>query len=65
MEEKIYEDVEWVFQFDEDEPHLIGAPLEGNKKLIIEVRDTNTSNICFYDGNGKAFRIFAREKITK
>jgi hypothetical protein len=65
IEEKIYENVEWVFQFDNDEPCLIGAPLVDSKKLVIEVRDTSASNICFYDGNGKKFKIFARETIAK
>lgn len=61
-EAKQFENVEWVFQFDEDEPKLFGSPLDDTKKLVIEINNTSTSNICFYDGKGKTFKIFAREK---
>ena len=57
-----FENVEWVFQFDEDEPILLPKPLDDTKKLVIEINNTSTSNICFYDGDGKTFKIFAREK---
>jgi len=57
-----FENVEWVFQFDEDEPKPFPSTLDDTKKLVIEINNTSTSNICFYDGNGKTFKIFAREK---
>jgi hypothetical protein len=57
-----FENVEWVFQFDNDEPTLFAKPLDNTKKLVIEINNTSTSNICFYDGNGKTFKIFATEK---
>jgi hypothetical protein len=57
-----FENVEWVFQFDEDEPNLLATLLDDTKKLVIEINNTSTSNILFKDGNGKTFKIFAREK---
>jgi hypothetical protein len=57
-----FENVEWMYQFDEDEPKLLATPLDDTKKLVIEINNTSTSNICFYDGEGKTFKIFAREK---
>jgi hypothetical protein len=58
----VFKNVEWMFQFDNGEPILFITPLEDSKKLIIEINNTSTSNICFYDGNGNTFKIFAREK---
>jgi hypothetical protein len=57
-----FENVEWVFQFDDDEPILLAKPLEDTKEFVIRIGNNNTSNIWFYDGNGKKFKIFAREK---
>lgn len=57
-----YENVEWMYQFDGDEPKLLATPLDDTKKLVIEINNTSTSNILFKDGNGKTFKIFAREK---
>lgn len=50
--------VEWVFQFNDDEPSSVGEVKE------LTIRDTNNSNIVFTDGKGNQFKIFAREKIT-
>jgi hypothetical protein len=57
-----FENVEWVFQFDDDEPILLAKPLEDTKEFVIRIGNNNHSNIWFYDGNGKKFKIFAREK---
>jgi hypothetical protein len=57
-----FENVEWVFQFDDDEPILLAKPLEDTKEFVIRIGNNNQSNIWFYDGNGKKFKIFAREK---
>jgi len=57
-----YENVEWMYQFDGDEPKPFPSTLDDTKKLVIEINNTSTSNICFYDGEGKTFKIFAREK---
>ena len=58
-----FENVEWVFQFDDDEPKILATPYGDTKKLVIEINNTSTSNIWFFDGSsGKTFKIFAREK---
>jgi hypothetical protein len=57
-----FENVEWVFQFDDDEPILLAKPLEDTKEFVIRIGNNNHSNIWFYDDNGKKFKIFAREK---
>jgi hypothetical protein len=57
-----YDNVEWVFQFNDDNPILISQPIGGEKELIIKLNNTSYSNIVFYDGKGKTFKIFAREK---
>ena len=57
-----YDNVEWVFQFNDDNPILISKPIGGEKELIIKLDNTSHSNIVFSDGNGNTFKIFAREK---
>ncbi len=57
-----YDNVEWVFQFNDDNPILISQPIGGEKELIIKLDNTSYSNIVFSDGNGNTFKIFAREK---
>jgi len=61
-ETKQFENVEWVFQFDDDEPILLAKPLDDTKEFVIKIGNNNQSNIWFYDGKGKTFKIFAREK---
>jgi hypothetical protein len=62
IEKAVFENVEWVYQFDGDEPLLLATPLDDTKKLVIEISNISTSNILFKDGNGKTFKIFARQK---
>jgi hypothetical protein len=57
--------VEWAFQFNDDEPLLIVNYPNGNRQLIITMGDTTNSNLIFFDGKGNSFKIFAREKIKK
>ena len=57
-----YDNVEWVFQFNDDNPIPISKPIGGEKELIIKLDNTSHSNIVFSDGNGNTFKIFAREK---
>jgi hypothetical protein len=56
------DNLEWVFQFNDDNPILISKPIGGEKELIIKLDNTSHSNIVFSDGNGNTFKIFAREK---
>ena len=57
-----YDNVEWVFQFNDDNPILISQPIGGEKELIIKLDNTSYSNIVFSDGKGNTFKIFAREQ---
>ena len=54
--------VEWVFQFNDDNPTVISKPCGGEKELIIKLNNTSHSNIVFFDGKGNTFKIFAREQ---
>jgi hypothetical protein len=58
-----FKNVEWAFQFNEDEPVLLATPEKGTKKLIIHISNKKHSNIIFKDGKGNEFKIFAREQI--
>ena len=53
-----YNNVEFCFQFGEDEPVIFGT---GGNDLHIHVSPTEHGNITFND-NGKTFKIFARER---
>ena len=57
-----YENVEWVFQFNDDEPIKFAQPTNGTKELTFTLSNKSDSNIVFYDGKGNQFKIFAREK---
>ena len=57
-----FEKVEWVFQFNDDNPILISKPIGGEKELIIKLNNKYCSNIVFHDGKGNTFKIFAREQ---
>jgi hypothetical protein len=57
-----YDNVEWVYQFNDDNPILISKPIGGEKELIIKLNNKSCSNIVFHDGKGNTFKIFAREQ---
>jgi hypothetical protein len=59
---KKYENVEWVFQFNNDEHILLGRPKDDTKELILTIGNRSDSNILFSDGKGNTFKIFAREQ---
>jgi len=59
---KKYENVEWVFQFNNDEPILLGRPRDDTKELILTIGNRSDSNVLFSDGKGNTFKIFAREQ---
>lgn len=59
-----FENVEWVMQFDKDEPIVIatmGDTKGEEKEFVIRIGNNNNSNIHFSDGKGKSLKIFARE----
>lgn len=57
-----FEQVEWVFQFNEDEPIRFAAAIDGTKEMTLTVSNRSDSNISFHDNKGNKFKIFAREK---
>jgi hypothetical protein len=57
-----FKNVEWAFQFNNDEPVLLATPAKGTKKLRIHIGIKKSSNIVFKDGKGNEFKIFARER---
>ena len=56
------ENVEWVLQFNEDEPIKIAEPIDGTEELTFKIGNNIDSNIIFHDNKGNQFKIFAREK---
>ena len=62
MHNQTFEKVEWVFQFNNDNPIPISKPIGGEKELIIKLNNTSYSNLVFDDGKGNTFKIFAREQ---
>ncbi len=65
--QKRYEDCEWCFQFDEDEPQVFAwtdpeISADENPKIIFEITNGENSYITFTNGkSGKTFKIYARE----
>ena len=63
---KKYEDCEWCFQFDEDEPQIFawtgdGVKYDEDPTVNLTISNTENSNIQFKHKNGKTFKLFARE----
>ena len=67
LSQKKYEECEWCFQFDEDEPQIFAwTDNELNKnedpKVIFTITNVENSYITFQNGKtGKVFKLFARE----
>ena len=67
LSQKKYEECEWCFQFDEDEPQVFAwTDDELNKsedpKVIFTITNVENSYITFQNGkSGKVFKLFARE----
>ena len=57
-----YDNVEWVFQFNDDNPIALARPTDGTKELNLTIGNRSDSNMVFFDGKGNTFKIFAREK---
>ena len=58
---KTFEKVEWVFQFNEDEPIRFATDTTGSKELTVILGNRSDSNVVFSDGKGNSFKIFARD----
>ncbi len=67
LEQKKYEECEWCFQFDEDEPQVFAwtddmLNKDEDPKVIFTITNVQDSYITFQNGKtGKLFKIFARE----
>ncbi len=67
LNQEKYEECEWCFQFDEDEPQVFAwTDDELNKdedpKVIFTITNVKDSYITFQNGKtGKLFKLFARE----
>ena len=67
LRQKKYEECEWCFQFDEDEPQIFAwTDNESDKnedpKVIFTITNVENSYITFQNGkSGKVFKLFARE----
>jgi len=67
LSQKKYEECEWCFQFDEDEPQIFAwTDNESDKnedpKVIFTITNVENSYITFQNGKtGKIFKLFARE----
>ena len=58
-----FENAEWVFQFDDDEPQLIATATTSNPtEITFTIQNNNQSKLDFYGKDGKRFKIFTREK---
>ena len=61
----VYDNCEWCFQFDDDEPYVFAAvekPEEPSEppKVTFTINNNSDSNITF-TYNGRTFKLFARE----
>jgi hypothetical protein len=63
--DKGFENVEWAFQFNDDEPCLLAGANNKETSLTIRIRNKENSIITFSDGKGNDFKIFARERVFK
>jgi hypothetical protein len=63
ISKQTFEKVEWVFQFNEDEPVRFATDTTGSKELTVTLGNRSDSNVVFSDGKGNSFKIFAREII--
>ena len=67
LNQKKYEECEWCFQFDEDEPQVFAWTDDDlnnseDPKVIFTITNVENSYITFQNGKtGKLFKLFARE----
>lgn len=65
--QKKYEECEWCFQFDDDEPQIFAWTDEllnqqEDPKIVFTITNVENSYITFTNGkSGKVFKLFARE----
>lgn len=61
----VYEDCEWCFQFDNDEPYTFAAVRKSNDSSespsVTFTLNNNSDSTITFSYNGRTFRMFARE----
>lgn len=62
IKNRVFNKVEWAFQFNNDEPVILEKPKNGENKLEIVISNKIGEEIIFLDGKGNEFKIFAREQ---
>jgi hypothetical protein len=66
---KKYEECEWCFQFDDNEPQVFAwtnADMENQEPQVqFTISNNEHSNITFKHTDGRVFKIFAREMTEK
>jgi hypothetical protein len=58
-QQRFQNDVDFCFQFNDDEPIVFGS---GPNDLHINISPTPNGNMVFTNNNGETFKIFARER---
>ncbi len=67
LTQRRYEECEWCFQIDEDEPQIFAwtdsnLPSDENPKVVFSITNVENSYITFQNSKtGKLFKLFARE----
>jgi hypothetical protein len=65
LRQERWDECEWCFQFDEDEPHVFAWTNENDTddepKITFSVSNVKGSNIVFKHVDGKVFKLFVRE----
>ena len=63
IKNRVFNKVEWAFQFNNDEPVLLAKAEKDQNKLVIKIGIKKSSVLTFKDRKGNEFKIFARERI--
>jgi hypothetical protein len=65
LRQERWDECEWCFQFDEDEPHVFAWTNENDTgdepKITFSVSNVKGSNFQFKHVDGKVFKLFVRE----
>lgn len=69
LPQKKYDECEWCFQFDDNEPQVFAWTdvdmINDEPQVQFTISNNEHSNITFTHNDGKMFKIFAREMTEK
>ena len=69
LPQKKYDECEWCFQFDDNEPQVFAWTdvdmINDEPQVQFTISNNEHSNITFTHNDGKVFKIFAREMTEK